>query len=284
MADEPTPQLNDVLGALVSGVAHARRVADSEVMRIARFYRNHEHLNGLTVPRLRIDRIAIDLPILVDRVVPAVNAKWHAPSDIAAQSRQHLTESVQAMKQLLAQGHHELEPDIAGLALKLIELITPTWLDDFEKLQASRLQLLINLMKRTAAAEAASDVMIQDEVGHSTEELLRSLLKELLVTLVDKNHDSKSNGSGHSALIENTMVSDAITKLIQDIRSRTEQNCLLTATTPAGLDVRVDTEAIKNAGSPNSMTRLRMVLTEEGLEWSTEENDDGDVKWKLLPE
>lgn len=30
--DEKRPQLNDVLGALVSGVAHARRVADSQIL------------------------------------------------------------------------------------------------------------------------------------------------------------------------------------------------------------------------------------------------------------
>ena len=45
--DDQERKFSDVLGALVSGVAHARCVADVEALRIAHAYRQNELLKGL---------------------------------------------------------------------------------------------------------------------------------------------------------------------------------------------------------------------------------------------
>ena len=279
MAEEKRPQFNDVLGALVSGVSHARRVADAEVMRIAQFYRNHEYLSGLTVPRLRVSKIAIDLPVLFDEVLPAEAAVSNSPEYIAKCSREFVDSSVKEMKERLSQGHHRLDEKVAKMAIQLIDYINASWLKNFEKLQRSRLQLVDRLLKKAMYRDGVSDVAIMEAVGESTEELLKEMVAEII-----KSQAEDSEQSERDLLVKNTMVSAAVKDLIKDIRSQTEQCALQSGSIPASFSVRVDSEAIKNAGSPNSITRLRMVLTEEGLEWSTEENESGDTNWRLLPE
>ena len=279
MADDKRPQFNDVLGALVSGVSHARRVADAEVMRIAQFYRNHEYLSGLTVPRLRVSKIAIDLPVLFDEVIPAEAAEANTPEYIANSSRGYVERSVAEMKERLSQGHHKLDEDVAAMAMQMIDYINKKWLDNFEKMQRSRLQLVDRLLKKAMYKDGVSDVAIMEAVGESTEDLLTEMVTEIIRAQAERVDESQRH-----LLIQNTMVSSTIKELIRDIRTQTEQSALMKDSTPASFSVRVDSEAIKNAGSPQSVTRLRMVLNEEGLEWSTEESDSGETSWRLLPE
>lgn len=279
--EEKKPKLNDVLGALVSGVAHARRVADAEVMRIAKFYRNHEYLNGLSVPRLRISRIAIDLPVLFDQVIPAERAVPHDHDYIASLSREILKNSVRDLEKLLKQGHNHLGEDVQEIALELISnYVTDDWLDKFEQLQSSRLQLLLRLLDKANYSEPVPDITLMEEVGESSAELLRQMISDLLMIIVKEKKEKEEQ----KTWVENAMTSEAIKDFVKDVRGQIEHISLQSITQPASFNVRVDTEAIKNAGSPQSVTRLRMALTEEGLEWSTEEGDDGGTTWKLLPE
>lgn len=279
--EEKKPKLNDVLGALVSGVAHARRVADAEVMRIAKFYRNHEYLNGLSVPRLRISRIAIDLPVLFDQVIPAERAVPHDHDYIASLSREILKNSVRDLEKLLRQGHNHLGEDVQEIALELISnYVTDDWLDKFEQLQSSRLQLLLRLLDKANYSEPVPDITLMEEVGESSAELLRQMISDLLMIIVKEKKEKEEQ----KTWVENAMTSEAIKDFVKDVRGQIEHISLQSITQPASFNVRVDTEAIKNAGSPQSVTRLRMALTEEGLEWSTEEGDDGGTTWKLLPE
>jgi hypothetical protein len=59
------PKLGDVIGALLSDVAHARVRADVEAMRIADAYSDDPLLKHLPVPRFRLPDLVIDLPVLV---------------------------------------------------------------------------------------------------------------------------------------------------------------------------------------------------------------------------
>lgn len=73
--DETEPTLKDVLGAIVSSISHARRISDMEVMRIANFYREHDYLEGLSVPRLRINQVVLDLPVMLGESIPGESCK-----------------------------------------------------------------------------------------------------------------------------------------------------------------------------------------------------------------
>lgn len=58
--------LDDFLGMILSGVSHARRISDEESANIAEHYKENPLLSGMSVPRLRIPEITIDIPVLIE--------------------------------------------------------------------------------------------------------------------------------------------------------------------------------------------------------------------------
>jgi hypothetical protein len=58
--------LGVVLGALISGVVHARRIADEESAAIAEHYKDNPLLSGMSIPRVRLPEVTIDIPMLID--------------------------------------------------------------------------------------------------------------------------------------------------------------------------------------------------------------------------
>ncbi|MET1256281.1 hypothetical protein [Aliikangiella maris] len=58
--------LDDFLGMILSGVSHARRISDEESANIAEHYKENPLLAGMSVPRLRIPELIIDIPVLIE--------------------------------------------------------------------------------------------------------------------------------------------------------------------------------------------------------------------------
>ena len=58
--------LGVLLGALISGVVHARRIADEESAAVAEHYKDNPLLAGMSIPRVRIPEISIDIPMLIE--------------------------------------------------------------------------------------------------------------------------------------------------------------------------------------------------------------------------
>lgn len=58
--------LGTLLGALISGVVHARRIADEESAAVAEYYKDNPLLSGMSIPRVRVPEITIDIPMLID--------------------------------------------------------------------------------------------------------------------------------------------------------------------------------------------------------------------------
>jgi hypothetical protein len=50
------------------------------------------------------------------------------------------------------------------------------------------------------------------------------------------------------------------------------------------VEIAVHTAEVKNEGTPGTITRINMVMSEEGLEWVAESTDEGKPQWKLVPE
>lgn len=57
-------EFGQILGTLVSSLAHARRIADEETAIIAEYYKDNPLLQGMSVPRVRVPELKLDLPIL----------------------------------------------------------------------------------------------------------------------------------------------------------------------------------------------------------------------------
>lgn len=75
-------ELSDVLGALMVSLVHAQRIADEETAAVAEYYKDHPLLEGLSLPRIRVPELTIDMPITIDEHKEATNAEMESPTEI----------------------------------------------------------------------------------------------------------------------------------------------------------------------------------------------------------
>lgn len=57
--------LGRILGSILASIAHARRIADEETLAIAEYYRSNPLMEGLSLPRVRLPELNLELPVLV---------------------------------------------------------------------------------------------------------------------------------------------------------------------------------------------------------------------------
>lgn len=75
--------LGEILGSLMSGLIRARRMADEQTADLAEYYKDNPLLEGLSVPRIRIHELTIDMPLLIENHLGGESGKMENPSKIA---------------------------------------------------------------------------------------------------------------------------------------------------------------------------------------------------------
>ena len=58
--------LGDVIGTLMVGLIRARRMADEQTALLAEYYKTNPVLEGLSVPRIRVPELTIEMPVLIE--------------------------------------------------------------------------------------------------------------------------------------------------------------------------------------------------------------------------
>jgi hypothetical protein len=74
--------LGQVIGALLTSLAHARRIADEETAAIAEYYKSHPLLEGLSLPRIRVPEMVIEMPIVIDGQEEGDSSEINEPEHI----------------------------------------------------------------------------------------------------------------------------------------------------------------------------------------------------------
>jgi len=74
--------LSEVLGAVMVSLVHARRMADEETAAVAEYYKDNPLLEGMSLPRVRVPELIIDMPLIFEKHIPAKDAQLNAPSVI----------------------------------------------------------------------------------------------------------------------------------------------------------------------------------------------------------
>ena len=72
--------------------------------------------------------------------------------------------------------------------------------------------------------------------------------------------------------------------LARDLRREALDVAVKRAPVPPSLAVAIRTEEVKNQADASNVARVKMVLKEEGLEWTTIEDADGTTRRFLVPE
>jgi hypothetical protein len=76
---------------------------------------------------------------------------------------------------------------------------------------------------------------------------------------------------------------EAVKKVTDEVREATRVDILNQATPPSGLKVLVTAAELRSAGPPDLLARLRLSITEEGVEWSVTDQDGKRLE-RLVPE
>lgn len=76
--------LGDLMGSLMSGLIRARCMADEQTAVLAEHYQSNPLLEGLSVPRIRIPEVTIDVPMLIEDHREGTDAVMEAPAKVAA--------------------------------------------------------------------------------------------------------------------------------------------------------------------------------------------------------
>lgn len=86
--------LGDLLGSLMSGLIRARRVADEQTAALAEYYKTQPLLEGLSVPRIRIPELTIDMPFIIEGSSEGDMGSMANPADIASEVQSQLKSTI----------------------------------------------------------------------------------------------------------------------------------------------------------------------------------------------
>jgi len=279
MEEKPKPKFSDVIGGLVSGVAQARSIADVEALRMAHRYRQIDLLKGLPVPRLRLRRVSISIPMLVSEVVPGTPCTHIAEKELAVKVGKTATDII---KKIVDEAKKDAEGkpsdrtksflDIASSVQKIF--IEPFFINSLAK----RLEYRYQKLNILPGAAPVPDTIIRDSAGEVSQDMLSDALKYIIRDIVcGKDKKKESEGIGESEIDEKIDIffDHSIVKwALEKIRNEAESVAVRESTVSPDFYVSVDTETIKNAGGgPDTVTHFNMVLLEEGIEWVTETRD-----------
>jgi hypothetical protein len=278
------PKLSEVLGALVASVAYGRQVADMEALRIARRYEQNELLKGLPVPRLRLSQVNISLPVILSEVIPGKPAERNDPVEIAKKAAKQLTEAIdEEIKRLKYLVDLENTPaeqkDIFRRGIRFLEKALT--------MDAQNLFLTVFKVKLKHAfvdmelAESGSsiDASIAFAASDAAESSLLHVMREIFFVYVEEKKGVDFDPDKARVSTKDILKEVYIQNLVKKVRLSAEGAAVLADTVAPDFYVAVDTESIKNSGGgPNAVTRIDLVLREEGLEWLSERRDGKEIK------
>jgi len=98
-------ELSEVLGALMVSLVHARRMADEETAAVAEYYKDHPLLEGMSLPRVRVPELTIDMPVTIDQHTEASDAEIDTPTNILKAVSSQVNESTRREKIPTAQAN-----------------------------------------------------------------------------------------------------------------------------------------------------------------------------------
>lgn len=152
--------LGEVIGSFLVSLVHARRQADEETAAVAEYYRQHPLLEGMSLPRIRIPEISIDMPLTIDSLDSGENAEVNNPNTIS----RSLMQELKKMRQ---------DEDEMGMSQEFDRIFNRTLLQELSKLQQSH-KTQSQSVSREAVARAVDNALKsaikQDEAQLSNEE------------------------------------------------------------------------------------------------------------------
>lgn len=239
--------LKDYLGALVTGINQARVLADLDSANIASFYAENELLSNFPVPRFRLSKIEITIPMAIE----------------------HLEEIIDKNYQPFAKDHFNtvlfsVLQDIAGI--KSFERLYSTSLI---KSIAVQIDLLNNSLRE----------------GNSKTEMLNHFCNFISGQFISIQAIKNEKELSKIARFLGTKKENLHEALTAHLVERLESEIREPEKVPDMYQTRVIAEAARlKEIRPENLVQIKMTLNEEGMEWHTSRDENGKIRSKLIPE
>jgi len=226
--------LGELLGTILASLSHARRMSDEATAALAEYYRAHPLLEGLSVPRVRVPEMRLEIPVVIESHQPGGASILNEPSTIR--------DAVL----------HRLDSAATGGRVE--------WPQGF------RQAFSVGLDRELSQLASASS-------GASAEAVVRAVEK----SFADASAELRRQGAWK-------LDARRVAPVLKEIRVEAADRALKTVGERPRLEAIITTGEVKERAGDATVTRLSIVLREEGLEWSVAEEEDGRVSRKLTPE
>lgn len=315
MSNDETKQvtLTNLLTAIASSVAHGRQATDQEVARVARLYQRNDYLRGMSVPRIRLQKVTIDLPFVCLNVVESRPCKVSRPEAITgavldaarwidrnSSSVLNQIERDQSLGSLETGG---LTDEAYAILKKIFDRTDDASIFGFTSILNQFYEQCLNGLIDEQRAANVPDAAIQEKVGEMTEALVRSQVINMVVSAMtaddapqppqavdnaapesDRIRSPEEMGTRISRVTQMVLESQTVNDIVFQLRVAAENAAIETPATTPDLAVEVATEMVKTYAGAGATARLGLVLTEEGLEWASDSGQAGTRNWQLVPE
>jgi len=244
-------KLSDFLGGLASSICDARVNSDIQSLRIAEEYAKNDLLKHFSVPRMRIDRVELNIPVAVDNLIEKTQNIYQPinKSGFSTKANQQVINSlpvdrlsIEVSKNLNAAIDENLKTAIEDSINKLEAKIRVDQKDDaikdFSSTIASKTADLVEIFYR------------ENKIKIATRELS---------TLKDKVFKDLQ------AALKDEIVFKQEVKIVDSV------------------DVIVESHKLRDI-NPQNVIMIKMTISEQGMEWVNMEDRNGKIVNKLIPE
>ncbi len=268
--------LNDYLSSIVNSITNARKNADIQSIEIAKDYSNDKYMKHLSIPRVKIKDIKLNIPFAIDSFgdenkTGKKNDKNFILSQILSDTKEYF-------------GEDKIPDEVDYFIKKEIFL-------NFDKNTKSR-RYLNSLSKNIAdgVVKAIDNSEYSEEILGVVKE---RIAPEVLSLSTKKTKKSRKKNREEISLthnlndssISNVKLSDVKKDFKNFLQSRLDDKVFLQNNDKeiGQTNVIAHSHLLKDLPQ-DSLVRIEATIVEESLEWSYEDGDNGRVVRRLLPE
>jgi len=237
-------KLSEFLGVLVSSISDARVKSDIQSVKIAEEYAKNDLLKHFAVPRMRVDKVELNIPVAIDELLEKKETVYE-PID----NKSFSSIAYQQILKCLA-------------VSKLSDEVSKTLRTDI----AEHIHLL----------EAKIRV---NQIENALEDFSKSIALKVinLKDIIFQETKRKPLSKDELSKLQNNIVKGLQASLKDEIKFKSETKVL------ESLQVIVEADKLREV-KPENVIMIKMTVSEQGMEWIKMENIDGEVVTKLMPE
>jgi len=237
-------KLSDFLGGLASGICDARVNSDLQSLRIAEEYANNDLLKHFSVPRMRIDKVELNIPVAVDNLAEKAK-RIYQPID-----RQRFSEKAyqQVLKSLA----------VTSLSNEVSESLRTVISDHLHRLEA---RIMVNQTEDSLDEFSGSISLNAIEIA----EALNMANRRRKATRTEMMKLQANTARELSAVLKDEIVLKKEINVVDAVH------------------VIVEADKLREI-RPENVIMIKMTISEQGMEWINMEDKDGKIVNKLMPE